>query len=125
MIRLYKNAEPASPPTDRVTLYCDVVDGNFKMKREDGTVVVFAGSATGSETVVEYFTLDAGQITAKEVTLANTPIPANQTALDVISCGPQFYSDDFLVSGNILTWAGKPLESVLATGDRLRVQYRK
>lgn len=125
MIRLYKNSEPATPPSERVTLFCDVSDGNFKMKRDDGTVVTFTGTATGSETVVEYFTLDAGQVTSKQVILANTPTPANQTALDVISCGPQFYSDDFVVSANTLTWAGKPLDGQLAIGDRLRVQYRK
>lgn len=125
MIRLYKTSEPASPPTERVSIFCDVVDGNLKMKREDGTVVTFSGSATGSETVVEYFTLDAGQIASKEIVLLNTPIPANQTAMDVISCGPQFYDDDFVVSGTALSWNGKPLQEVLSVGDRIRVQYRK
>lgn len=125
MIRLYKTSEPASPPSERVSIFCDVSDGNLKMKREDGTVVTFSGSATGSETAVEYFTLDSAQITAKEIVLLNTPTPANQTMMDVISCGPQFYNDDFVVTGNVLSWDGKPLQAVLSIGDRIRVQYRK
>lgn len=47
MIRIYKNAEPATPPSDRVMLYCDVTDSNFKMKRDDGSIVVF-GSGGGA-----------------------------------------------------------------------------
>jgi len=49
MIRIYKNGEPATPPTDRVLLYCDVSDSNFKMKRDDGTIVTFgAGGGSGA-----------------------------------------------------------------------------
>lgn len=47
MIRIYQNSEPATPPADRVMLYCDVTDSNFKMKRDDGSIVVF-GSGGGA-----------------------------------------------------------------------------
>ena len=48
MIRIYKNAEPVTPPNDRVMLYCDVTDSNFKMKRDDGTIVVFGAGGGGA-----------------------------------------------------------------------------
>jgi hypothetical protein len=47
MIRIYKNSEPATPPADRVMLYCDVSDSNFKMKRDDGSIVVFGSGGGG------------------------------------------------------------------------------
>lgn len=47
MIRLYKNSEPATPPSDRVMLYCDVSDSNFKMKRDDGSIVIFGSGGGG------------------------------------------------------------------------------
>lgn len=124
MLRLLKNDEPDTPPLDRVTIFCGQ-DGLLKMKRDDGTISIFAGTGIGNETVVEYFTLTSQNILDKFVTLLNTPFPANQTMLDIISCGPQFYLDDFIVSGNQLTWENKPLQDVLDVGDKLRVQYRK
>lgn len=51
MIRIYKNAEPATPPSERVMLYCDVTDSNFKMKRDDGTIVVFGPGGGGGGAV--------------------------------------------------------------------------
>ncbi len=125
MIRLYKTSEPPTPPTERVMLFCDASDGNFKMKREDGSIVTFGGTGVNKETHVEYITLDAGQISAGEVILANAPSPANQTTLDIINGGPQFYGDDFTVTGNVLSWLGKPIDGVLSVGNRIRVQYLK
>jgi len=51
MIRIYKNAEPVTPPNDRVMLYCDVTDSNFKMKRDDGSVVVFGAGGGAVDSV--------------------------------------------------------------------------
>jgi len=122
-IRWAKSTEPETPPTDRVFMWLDT-DGLFKIKRDDGTVETLgSGGGGGNTTVVQYFTLDAGQIAAASVTLTYSPSPANQTAFDIISNGPQFYADDFTVSGNVLSWAGKPIDGVLSVGDRIRVQY--
>lgn len=125
MLRLYKNTEPATPPANRVTLYCDPGDDNFKMKRDDGSVVVFGGTGVLKETQVEYVTLNNSNITSKSVTLTYTPVPADQTVLDVINGGPQFYGSDFTVSGNVLSWSGLDLDGVLISGTRLRIQYKK
>jgi hypothetical protein len=71
----------------------------------------------------EYRTLSAGEITAKQITLAFTPDAPAEVCLDVIGGGPQFYTDDFSVSSNILSWAGTPLDGLLIAGDKLRVSY--
>lgn len=125
-IRWAKSSEPETPPIDRVFMWLDT-DGTFKIKRDDGTVETLGsgGGGGGNQTVVQYFTLTSGQISSSSVTLTYSPSPANQTALDIISNGPQYYSDDFTVSGNVLSWSGKPIDGLLAIGDRIRVQYIK
>jgi hypothetical protein len=122
-IRWSESTEPEVPPLGRVFMWYDESEKAFKIKKDDGTVETLGSGGGGSTTVVQYFTLDAGQITAASVTLTYNPSPANQTALDIISNGPQYYSDDFTVSGNVLSWAGKPIDGVLSAGDRIRVQY--
>jgi hypothetical protein len=72
---------------------------------------------------VEYPNLSAGDITAKQITLAALPATASKVKLDLIGGSPQIYGDDFLVSGSILSWNGLGLDGVLITGDRLRVVY--
>lgn len=125
-IRWAKSSEPETPPTDRVFMWLDT-DGLFKIKRDDGTVETLGsgGGGGGNQTVVQYFTLTSGQIASASVTLTYSPSPANQTTLDIISNGPQYYADDFTVSGNVLSWSGKPIDGLLVAGDRIRVQYIK
>lgn len=72
----------------------------------------------------QYFhTVTAGEITAKQITLPNTPIVANETVLDVIGGTSQQYSIDYSVSGAVLTWNGYALDGQLTAGDVLRVLY--
>jgi hypothetical protein len=71
----------------------------------------------------EYRTLTALEATNKQLTLANTPSTSGETQLDVIGGGPQFYGDDFSVSGSTLSWNGLGLDGLLATGDKLRIAY--
>ena len=123
-IRWSESTEPEVPPSGRVFMWYDESEKAFKIKKDDGTVETL-GSGGGNQTVVQYFTLTPGQIASSSVTLTYSPSPANQTALDIISNGPQYYSDDFTVSGNVLSWSGKPIDGLLAIGDRIRVQYIK
>lgn len=71
----------------------------------------------------EYRTLTPAEITAKAITLAQTPASPGEVILDVIGGGAQFYGDDFVVSVATLSWNGLALDGVLASGDKLRVTY--
>lgn len=82
------------------------------------------GGGGGSTQKVEYRVITGGEATAKQLTLASTPTTANQTVLDVIGVGPQFYGDDFTVSGNVLSWSGLGLDSLpVSSGDKFRIIY--
>jgi hypothetical protein len=68
-------------------------------------------------------TLSGGDITAKQITLLDTPTNANKTRLTVIDGPMQEYGVDFSVSGAILSWNGLGLDGVLEVGDRLVITY--
>lgn len=70
-----------------------------------------------------FHTLTGGEITAKQITLPNTPIVANETVLDVIGGTSQEYSVDYTVSGAVLDWNGLGLDGQLTAGDVLRIIY--
>ena len=72
---------------------------------------------------LEYRTLSAGEITAKALTLANSPAFGNLTVVDLINCGPQVYNVDYTIAGSTLNWNGFGLDGLLQAGDILRVQY--
>lgn len=71
----------------------------------------------------EYRTLTPAEITAKAITLLQTPASPGEVILDVKGGGAQFYNDDFVVSGSTLSWNGLGLDGLLVSGDKLRVVY--
>ena len=77
----------------------------------------------GGNFKVEYRTLTAGEITAKSITLAETPAVAAETALDIVTGNAQEYGTDFTVAANVLSWNGLALDGVLIAGNQLRVMY--
>ena len=85
-----------------------------------GDPAIFAPQATEE---VEYRTVSAGEITAKQLTLAQTPLVANHVIVDVIGGTAQEYSVDFVVSSDILDWDGYGLEGTLIAGSKLRIKY--
>lgn len=74
---------------------------------------------------VEYFTLDALQISNSSITLSHVPTDASTVTLDVISGSAQVYGEDYTVSLNVLSWLGTPLYDILDVGDKLRVTYSR
>lgn len=72
---------------------------------------------------VEYRTLSGGEITAKQLTLANTPVDLSIVQLDVVGGGPQQLNVDYSVSTNIVSWSGLGLDGVLLAGNVLRISY--
>lgn len=82
------------------------------------------GFVSGDTIIVEEFVLTAQQALDKEVQLAEAPDPS-KVILDLPNGTSQIFDFDFTVSGNILTWNGYALETLLETGDKLRVLYSK
>lgn len=73
----------------------------------------------------ESFTLSAGQIAAKSVTLSRTPYTISETKVFIKDGPPQFegVSNDFTVTGTTLSWNGLGLDGILVTGDLMTVEY--
>ena len=74
---------------------------------------------------VEYFTLDALNISSSSITLSHTPTDATTVTLDVISGSAQIYGEDYFVTANVLSWDTTPLYGILDVGDQLRVTYTR
>lgn len=74
---------------------------------------------------VEYFTLDALNISTSSITLNHTPVDSSVVTLDVISGSAQVYGEDYNVSLNVISWADTPLYDILDIGDKLRVTYSR
>ncbi|NBU34062.1 hypothetical protein EB118_06785 [bacterium] len=74
---------------------------------------------------VEYFTLDALNISSSSITLSHTPTDSSSVTLDVVSGSAQVYGEDYTVSLNVLSWDATPLYGILDVGDKLRVTYTR
>lgn len=98
-----------------------VVDEHAIYIWNDGTQTWdnITGSGSSGSLVVDIFTLNAGQITAKSVTLSNAPVTPNKTVFDPEGGPIQRYTSDFTISGSTLSWNGLTLDGVLEAGDRL------
>lgn len=73
--------------------------------------------------IFEPRTITAGEVTAKQITLLNTPAVPTEVQVDLRNGIAQFYSDDFIVTGNILDWSGRGLDGVVIAGTKMRVIY--
>lgn len=71
----------------------------------------------------EFRTISSGEATAKALTLIQTPSISSEVTLGIAGGGPQFYGDDYTVSGTTLSWSGLALDGVLAAGDKLIIGY--
>lgn len=72
---------------------------------------------------VDKVTLNATDISNKQIVLNGTPTTDTDTRLIVIGGIEQEYSVDFSVSGATLSWNGLGLDGVLADGDRIIIVY--
>lgn len=72
----------------------------------------------------ESFELTSAQAAAKAVTLAREPSTTESVLLFVQDGGGhQIPGRDFTVSGATISWNGKPLGTLLETGDRISCIY--
>jgi hypothetical protein len=74
---------------------------------------------------VEYFTLDALNVSSSSITLSHTPTDASAVTMDVISGSAQIYGEDYFVSANVVSWDATPLYGILDVGDKLRITYTR
>jgi len=72
---------------------------------------------------IEYRTLTAGEITAKALSLAQSPVAPTEIMVDVIGGSAGFYGDDFIASGSTVSWNGLGYDGLLLAGDKLRIGY--
>lgn len=71
---------------------------------------------------VNEITLDQADIDAKQIQLPETP-RANSVIVD-IPCGTvQISVLDYVVSGDIIDWDSRGMETILSPGDKLIVSY--
>lgn len=81
------------------------------------------GGSVDSNIVLETITLDSTQVSAKQVSLQNTPVTPNKTMLDIVGGCSQRYGIDFIISGQILDWNNLALDLTLSVGDTIRIYY--
>lgn len=72
---------------------------------------------------VEIVTLTATEALNKQIQLQLPPTDVNKVTLDLIGGTSQVFGVDFNVSGDILSWNGFSLETVLTAGDKIRLIY--
>jgi len=72
---------------------------------------------------VEYHTISAGEATAKQFNLADSPADPTLALVDIIGGTSQQYSLDFTIAGAVFNWSGLGLDGTLAAGDVVRLWY--
>lgn len=85
--------------------------------------VTTGGGGGSTDVAVEYHTLSAPEIAAKQFTLADTPETASEVLIDLIGGSSQIFAVDFTVSGSVVDWTGLALDGQVIAGDILRVVY--
>ena len=120
-IRLVSGPAADTPPAGCVHIYAKP-NGYLYAKNDTGLEYPL-GTLPNYAVEVEYIQLDATAIANEQITLAQLPLEPTMVTLDIISGSAQIYSEDFIVTGNILSWAGKPLSVQLEIGDTCRIGY--
>jgi len=70
-----------------------------------------------------YVTLSEAMIAAKEVALPLRASYPDQVVVDVIGGCSQFYGVDYTCDGLKLSWSGLDLETLLDSGDHIRIAF--
>jgi hypothetical protein len=121
-IRLVSGPAAGTPPAGCIHIYSKA-DKKLYYKDDSGTEYELGTVQDNPQFEVEYITLDATAIANKQITLSQTPLVPADVTWDIISGPAQVYSTDFTVTGNVLSWSGKPPQSFLAVGDSCRITY--
>ena len=63
------------------------------------------------------------EATNQELTLELKPREADQVVLYFPNGSVQVYNLDYIVSGQVLQWSGYSLETLIESGDRVKISY--
>jgi hypothetical protein len=73
---------------------------------------------------IEYITATEDQVLNKRIVLQFHPSVPENVKIDVkYAGGPLFLNEDFIVSGNLISWENLELQNLLSVGDKLRIIY--
>jgi len=84
---------------------------------------IISGTKQAAKPKTETFTLDAAAIAAKKVTLTWTPIAAGNVKVFLVGGIIQLNVVDYSITGKDVSWNGLGLESLLAAGKILIIDY--
>ena len=87
-------------------------------------MAIASGFRSDDTLEIEERVLTALEATNRELTLANVPNP-DKLILDIPNGTSQVKGFDFEIVGQVLTWDGYALETLLEAGDRFRILYVK
>lgn len=106
-------------------------NGDFYYNTTSHVLRVYANGAWGNvgtggsaNVKTEFRTISAGEESAKQLTLVNTPSAPTEVMLSIHEGSVGFYGVDYSVSGAILSWNGLGLDGLLASGDRVVINYK-
>lgn len=122
-IRFVTSSEPNRPPQGRHWLYVDEADEKLKLKKDDGSIILFEGQPQLSSFYSEYYTLTNSHIVAKEIVLPREIDNASGVVFIPAGGIAQIPGEDFTVSGSTISWDGFGLEDILAENDKVLISY--
>lgn len=96
-----------------------------RIRFHNGTSWIAALDEAAKEFCVDEFTLSAGDITAKQVTLSSTPQDETTSYMLVDGGTSQHYGSAFTISGTTVDWTGLELDGLLEAGDRIFIAYNR
>ena len=77
----------------------------------------------GGGRLVDRYTINSSQATAKQVTLSEIPTDPNNVVVDCPNGPVQRINVDYIVTGQVVSWDGYGLETILENGDHLIITY--
>lgn len=73
--------------------------------------------------VVELRVITNAEAFAKQIFLSSVPSVPAGVILNIRNSPSTFYGDDFIVSGQILSWSGLALDGLISAGDKFTISY--
>jgi hypothetical protein len=99
--------------------------GNLYVKRDDGFttnwILIPIGVSGGTVDVVE---LTSPHVENKQIILSSAPADPTKAVVNFSGGCLQKYEVDFIITGDVLSWSGRGMETVASVGDTVTIQYQ-